>query len=134
MNHNLTPWHLGIGTDKFRKLVQYMFDDPEEIDEVYIDRDECRMKYLAQITLDEAKAIAHLHQLSCAPVHLVGNWMLEVSRTDSNGICWHEVNELIRVEEVTETIVVKKWKPTCNENPAQCSSEQPQSKVCLPQQ
>lgn len=43
------------------------------------------------------------------PEELVGTWMMECSRDYSNGICWSEVSEIVKVEEVTETIVVTKW-------------------------
>lgn len=116
MNHNLTPWHLGIGTEKFQKVVRYLFEEAEELEEVYLYRDKCRMKYLVQVNLELARKCAHLNNLSCAPVHLVGDWVLVVMRTDSNGICWDEVNALVRVEKTTETITVTKWKPT-NDQP-----------------
>lgn len=38
------------------------------------------------------------------------------------------------VEKVTETITVTKWKPILDENVPAYRPQQPQSKVCLPQQ
>lgn len=111
INNELTPSNLGISSEKFIGVVKYLFDDPEEIEEVYVDRDECRMKYLAHVDIETAKDCVNLRLLSCLSEHLVGDWMLQVSRTDREGICWFEVDKLIRVEKVTETVVVTKWKP-----------------------
>lgn len=47
---------------------------------------------------------------------------------------WDGVSEIVKVEKVTETITVTKWKPILDENVPAYRPQQPQSKVCLPQQ
>lgn len=122
---------------EFRSLIKYLYEatDAEELNEVYIDRDECRMTYLMQITPEVADEVEKQFNLGVMLKNqLIGDWLLELSRTDSNGLHWGEVYDIVRAEKKTETITVTKWKPICDESPVQCSSEQPQSKVCLPQQ
>lgn len=110
--NKLCPLNLGIDTAAFRSLARHMFDDPEEISEEYVDRDECRMQYLTEIeNLVDAGEILEGLGLGLDPEILVGCWMLEISRTDSCGIHWDECWEIVRVEQVTETKTVTYWKP-----------------------
>ena len=96
---------------------------------------ECRCELGQEIDLELAKEILDSFKgVYIKPEDLVGTWMMECSRDYSNGIYWSEVSEIVKVEKVTETIVVTKWKPICDETVPICSNQQPQSKVCLPQQ
>lgn len=102
---------------KFKVLIQYIFDDYQEIDEVYLKHDEIAVKAIAEVTLEIATdAIAEAEIEGMQPQELVGIWMMEGSRSSSNGFYWDLVDEIVKVEEVTETKIVKYWKPICDEN------------------
>lgn len=102
---------------KFKVLIQYIFDDYQEIDEVYLEHDEVAVKAIAEVTLEIATdAIAEAEIEGMQPQELVGIWMMEGSRSSSNGFYWDLVDEIVKVEEVTETKIVTYWKPICDEN------------------
>lgn len=102
---------------KFKVLIQYIFDDYQEIDEVYLKHDEVAVKAIAEVTLEIATdAIAEAEIEGMQPQELVGIWMMEGSRSSSNGFYWDLVDEIVKVEEVTETKIVTYWKPICDEN------------------
>jgi hypothetical protein len=118
---------------QFGTLIRSIFEDPFEISEDFMKHSECRCELGQEIDLELAKEILDCFKgVHIKPEDLVGTWMMECSRDYSNSIYWSEVSEIIKVEEVTETIVVTKWKPICDETVPICSSQQPQSKVCIP--
>lgn len=121
-----------IGRTTFKTIIRDMFDDCFDIDETYIDHSECSVQLGAHIDLDMATELVDYYGLNIPPSDLVGTWMIEATRDRNNGLYWDEVCEAVKVEEVTETKTVTKWKPICNEDDPICSIKQPQSKVCLP--
>lgn len=131
--NKITASSLNMGSE-FKALLRYMFDDNEEIESDYAKHSSCRVKLLARIDQEIAIDIINEFNLPLTVDDLVGNWVIESLSDYSWGIDWDMVDEAVKVEQVTETITVTKWKPICDENvqPA-CSSKQPQSKVCLPQ-
>ena len=104
---------------QFGSLIRSIFEDPFEISEEFAKHSECRCEFGQEIDLDLAKEILDSYKnVSVKPEDLVGTWMMECSRDYSNGIYWSEVSEIVKVEKVTETITVTKWKPICDENSA----------------
>ena len=120
---------------QFGSLIRSIFEDPFEISEDFMKHSECRCEFGQEIDLELAKEILDSYKgVNIEPKDLVGTWMMECSRDYSNGIYWDEVSEIVKVEKVTETITVTKWKPILDENVPAYRPQQPQSKVCLPQQ
>ena len=140
--NKITDRTFSLSHNDWKRLLRYMFDDCESIDEGHFKHSEYFTKLVAEVDLDWATTIVAKLQLhynrpedrTVNPTDLVGTWMVEGTSSPNNGFYWDYVPEAFKVEKVVETITVTKWKPICDESPVQCSSEQPQSKVCLPQQ
>ena len=131
--NKISKYSVEIASAPFKSFIQHIFDDSFDIEEDFSQHSECLVKIGAEIDLEIAKEIlSSFPDVQIKPEDLVGTWMLEASRDYNNGLYWDEVSEIVKVHEVTETIVVKKWKPI-DESPVQCSSKQPQSKVRLPE-
>ena len=106
---------------QFRQLIRSIFEDPFEISEDFMKHSECRCELGQEIDLELAKEILDSYKgVNIEPKDLVGTWMMECSRDYSNGIYWDEVSEIVKVEKVTETITVTKWKPILDENVPAC--------------
>ena len=131
--NKISKYDAVVTTAQFKSLIRSIFEDPFEISEDFMKHSECRCEFGQEIDLDLAKEILDSYKgVNITPEELVGTWMMECLRDYSNGIYWDEVSEIVKVEKVTETITVTKWKPIENETVEPCSSKQPQSKVCLP--
>ena len=131
--NKISRYGVKVTSAQFSSLIRSIFEDPFEISEEFAKHSECRCELGQEIDLTLAKEILDSFKgVPINPEELVGTWMMECSRDYSNGICWSEVSEIVKVEEVTETIVVTKWKPICDETASICSNQQPQSKVCIP--
>lgn len=101
----------------FETVMRFIFDDPVTVEETYLEHSECRVVQVACIGYEELK---ELHSKIGPDVgalqgvklsELVGTWMLEGTRSDNNGMYWDQVTEIVKCHEVTETIIVTKWKP-----------------------
>lgn len=104
---------------QFGSLIRSIFEDPFEISEEFAKHSECRCELGQEIDLDLAKDILDSFKgVQIKPEDLVGTWMMECSRDYSNGIYWDEISEIVKVHKVTETIIVTKWKPICDEKSA----------------
>lgn len=109
-----------VPSKTFNRLIRYIFDDPETVEEDYIDHDECRVVYVAEL---RGQDLHDLHQylmqdgmdlgaLFGTPLlDMDGYWMMETTRSNSNGTYWDQVTEIRKSHEVTETVTVTKWKP-----------------------
>lgn len=109
-----------VPSKAFDIIMRYIFDDPETVDETYLEHSECRVVQVARIEseadlielaniLGPNSDVGALHGIKLS--ELVGHWMLEGTRSDSNGMYWDTVDEIVKCHEVTETITVTKWKP-----------------------
>lgn len=102
---------------QFKTFIQYIFDDYQVVEESYLKHDEVVVKAIAEVTLEiAADALNEAEIEGVGLCDLVGIWMMEGSRSDSNGFYWDLVDEILKVEEVTETKIVKSWKPIRDEN------------------
>ena len=117
--NKISKYGVQIGTAPFKEFIKHIFDDSFDIEEEFSKHSECRVSIGAEIDLEVAKDILEsFSDVHIKPEDLVGTWMMECSRDYSNGIYWDTVSEIIKVEKVTETITVTKWKPICDENSA----------------
>lgn len=102
----------------FNKLIRAMFDDSFDISEEVGKHDCARVELGTHVDEETAKWLKeYLSDEACPPTvdSLIGTWMLEAERSYSNGLYWDEVSEIVKVEQVTETIIVTKWKPIPDE-------------------
>lgn len=117
--NKISRYGVKVTSAQFSSLIRSIFEDPFEISEEFAKHSECRCELGQEIDLDLAKEILDCYKgVFIKPEELVGTWMMECSRDYSNGIYWDTVSEIIKVEKVTETITVTKWKPICDENSA----------------
>ena len=117
--NKISRYGVKVTSAQFSSLIRSIFEDPFEISEEFAKHSECRCELGQEIDLTLAKEILDSFKgVQIKPEDLVGTWMMECSRDYSNGIYWDEVSEIVKVEKVTETIIVTKWKPICDENSA----------------
>ena len=119
MLNKISKYGVQIASAPFKAFIQHVFDDSFDIEEDFSKHSECLVKIGAEIDLEVAEDIlTTFPDVQISPEDLVGTWMLEATRDYNNGLYWDEVSEIVKVEKVTETIVVTKWKPICDENSA----------------
>ena len=123
--NKLTCFSLNLDGKVFKRLLKYLFDDSFEIDSEYAKHSECHVTMGATVDLDVAADIVSTFNLEIKPEELVGTWAVEGSSDYSNGFYWDCVDEALKVEQVTETIKVTKWKPIQDAEPATKESVQP---------
>ncbi|AEJ81435.1 gp59 [Erwinia phage vB_EamM-Y2] len=123
--NNLTAKVLGLDGNEFIRFMKYMFDDTFEIDEEYSKHSSCNVERGVEIDLEIATDLVQSFCLPVAPADLVGVWAFAASSDYSWGIEWDMVDCAYRVEQVTETITVTKWKPVQDAEPATEESVQP---------
>lgn len=106
-----------VPSKAFNTIMRFIFDDPETVEEHYLEHSECRVVQIAYIGYEELKELHSKIGTDAGALHgvklseLVGTWMLEGTRSDNNGMYWDQVTEIVKCQEVTETITVTKWKP-----------------------
>lgn len=122
--NKITKHSGAVPSGQFKKLTKYMFDDAFDIEEDFDQHSECHVKIGAEIDLQAAEEILDsFTEVQIKPEDLVGTWMIEGSRDYNNGFYWDNVDEIVKVEQVTETITVTTWKPICDENVKPCSKK-----------
>lgn len=120
-----------IPSKTFSRVIRYIFDDADMVEEDYMDHDECRVTLVAELREEDLQDFFNYlmragHDLG--PLHgtpmesLIGNWVMDTTRSNSNGLHWDEVSEICKCHEVTETITVTKWKPVSDAESAQKES------------
>lgn len=107
-----------VPNEAFDIILRFIFDDHETVEEDYLEHSECRVVQVAHIDFESLHQLhARLMQVDVGVLdgvklsELVGDWMLEGTRSDNNGMYWDQIPEIVKCHEVTETITVTKWKP-----------------------
>lgn len=101
-----------LGSELFRSLREFIFDDYETLEEDYMEHDECRIVMLSEVSLADAQLFVNSHpDCDIAAESLVGHWMGETTRSNNNGTYWGGFYEFQKVKQVTETKTVTSWKP-----------------------
>lgn len=140
--NKITDQTFALSNNGWQKLLRHIFDDCETIEGGHFKHSEFFCQLVGEVDLDWASHIVASMGLTYArhfdrevkPADLVGTWMVEGTTSPGNGFYWDYVSEVAKVEKVTETITVTKWKPIPDETASACSYQQPKGKVCLPKQ
>lgn len=109
--NSLTKKSLGLDASEFKRFVKYLFDDTFKISEEFAKHSSCNVTEGVTVDLEIATNIVELFSIPVSAADLVGTWAIDVLSDYNWGIEWDMVYEAYRVEQVTETITVTKWKP-----------------------
>ena len=110
-------------TPHFAKLVKYLFDDCETVEEEYSKHSACNVTLQATIDLETAEGAVEYAGVDIPAEDLVGDWLVYASREYSWGIDWDNVYEIFRGAKVETTKTETKWNPIHAESSAPCSKE-----------
>ena len=123
-------------TPHFAKLVKYLFDDCETVEEEYSKHSACNVTLQATIDLETAEGAVEYAGVDIPAEDLVGDWLvyacnvtlqatidLDTSREYSWGIDWDNVYEIFRGARVETTKTETKWNSIHVESSAPCSKE-----------
>lgn len=110
-------------TPHFAKLVKYLFDDCETVEEEYSKHSACNVTLQATIDLETAEGAVEYAGVDIPAEDLVGDWLVYTSREYSWGIDWDNVYEIFRGARVETTKTETKWNSIHVESSAPCSKE-----------
>ena len=110
-------------TPHFAKLVKYLFDDCETVEEEYSKHSACNVTLQATIDLETAEGAVEYAGVDIPAEDLVGDWLVYASREYSWGIDWDNVYEIFRGAKVETTKTETKWNSIHVESSAPCSKE-----------
>ena len=110
-------------TPHFAKLVKYLFDDCETVEEEYSKHSACNVTLQATIDLETAEGAVEYAGVDIPAEDLVGDWLVYTSRDYNWGTDWDNVYEIFRGAKVETTKTETKWNPIHVESSAPCSKE-----------
>ena len=110
-------------TPHFAKLVKYLFDDCDTVEEEYSKHSACNVTLQATIDLETAEGAVEYAGVDIPAEDLVGDWLVYTSRDYNWGTDWDNVYEIFRGAKVETTKTETKWNPIHVESSAPCSKE-----------
>ena len=110
-------------TPHFAKLVKYLFDDCDTVEEEYSKHSACNVTLLATIDLETAEGAVEYAGVDIPAEDLVGDWLAYTSCDYNWGIDWDNVYEIFRGAKVETTKTETKWNSIHVESSAPCSKE-----------
>ena len=110
-------------TPHFAKLVKYLFDDCETVEEEYSKHSACNVTLQATIDLETAEGAVEYAGVDIPAEDLVGDWLAYTSRDYNWGTDWDNVYEIFRGTKVETTKTETKWNSIHVESSAPCSKE-----------
>ena len=110
-------------TPHFAKLVKYLFDDCETVEEEYSKHSACNVTLQATIDLETAEGAVEYAGVDIPAEDLVGDWLVYTSSDYNWGTDWDNVYEIFRGAKVETTKTETKWNPIHVESSAPCSKE-----------
>ena len=110
-------------TPHFAKLVNYLFDYCETVEEEYSKHSSCNVTLLATIDLETAEGAVEYAGVDIPAEDLVGDWLAYTSHDYNWGTDWDNVYEIFRGAKVETTKTETKWNSIHVESSAPCSKE-----------
>lgn len=110
-------------TPHFAKLVKYLFDDCETVEEEYSKHSACNVTLQATIDLETAEGAVEYAGVDIPAEDLVGDWLVYTSRDYNWGTDWDNVYEIFRGAKFETTKTETKWNSIHVESSAPCSKE-----------
>lgn len=110
-------------TPHFAKLVKYLFDDCDTVEEEYSKHSAFTVTLLAKVSLEVAMEAVAYAGVDIPAEDLVGSWLACATSDYTWGVEWDSVYEIYRGAEVVVTTTETKWNSIHVESSAPCSKE-----------